>query len=331
MVADLTCTYIERFLGRSGLVRRRTALKVLTPLVALSLIGAGCGGGDDKSTGSGSTGASSSDPAAILGAIKATDQAKPAKISLDMGMTLNGQITNPQVAAIVGTGPISVKMSGPSDPSTNTYDITFDVKAGKIALPGQIRVIDGTKAFLGLQGKWYTAPTSMLSGTTGQVATDPAKTLEALGNPAELLENATVVGGETIEGIDTDHVAGDINVAGMIAAFQRISESQGSSADAPSAEDIAQLKEALKSGKVDLWIGKETKQLHRMKLDVDVAFPAELQQQAMGVTGAKVALSVQSTPVDSVSVEAPSNPLPESQLQTDLLTILMGSLGSGTP
>lgn len=312
-------------------MRRRTALKILTPLVALSLIGAGCGGSDDKSSGSNTTSASSSDAAAILGAVKPGDQTRPAKVSVDMGMTLNGQINNPQVAAIVGNGPISVKMSGPTDPSTNSYNVSFDVKAGKIALPGEIRVIEGKAAYLGLQGKWYTAPSSLLSGTTGQVATDPTKTLEALGNPADLLEDAQVVGGETIEGIDTDHITGDIDIDGMIAALQRVSSAQGSSTSAPSADDVAKLKEALKSGKVEVWVGKETKQVHRMKLDLDVAFPAETQQQTMGVSGAKVALTVQSTPVDSVNVEAPDNPLPETQLQTDLLTILMGSLGSGTP
>ena len=99
--------------------------------------------------------------------------------------------------------------------------------------------------------------------TTTQLATDPAETLAALGNPADLLDNETVVGGETIEGIATDHVAGDLNLDKLAEAMQRLSKSSPS---ATQAEDLAKLKEAVQNGKVDVWIGQEDKQVHRCLL-----------------------------------------------------------------
>ena len=308
-------------------MRRRTTLMFLTPLAALSLIGAGCGGGTKSGESTGDTSASSNDPAAILGAVKPGDQAKPAKMSIDLGVTLAGQLTNPQVAAFLGSGPINLKLSGPVDPTAKSMDMVFDIKAGKIALPGKMRIIDGTTAFVGLQDKWYSIPESSLKSNTTQLATDPAETLAALGNPADLLDNETVVGGETIEGIATDHVAGDLNLDKLAEAMQRLSKSSPS---ATQAEDLAKLKEAVQNGKVDVWIGQEDKQVHRLKFDMDVTVPEESKDSAMGVTGAKVSFTVQSTPLSSVSVTAPTGALTMEQFQNDLLTVIMGNLGTTT-
>jgi hypothetical protein len=93
---------------------------------------------------------------------------------------------------------------------------------------------------------------------------------------------------------------------------------------------VAKLKEAVKSGTVDVWVGQEDKQVHRMKLDLDVAIPTESQKTSMGVTGAKIVLTLQSTPVSSVSVSAPSGALTMQQFQNDLLTVIMSNLGSTT-
>ncbi len=308
-------------------MRRRTALMFLTPLAAVSLIGAGCGGGKSSSTSVGSS-ASSNDPAAILGAVKPGDQTNPAKIGMDLSVTLAGQLTNPQAAAFLGDGPIKLSLSGPVDPKAKSMDLVFDVNAGKIALPGKLRILDGKTAFVGLQDKWYSVPSSSLQSSTTQAAADPAKTLEALGNPADLLDNAKVVGGETIEGIATDHVTGDMNIDKMVEALQRISNSTADPAKQASA--VAQVKKALKSGKVDVWVGKDDKQVHRIKVDMDVAIPAEAQQQAMGVTGAQVAFTVQSTPLSSVSVTAPSGALSSQELQNALMGVILANMGSAT-
>lgn len=314
-------------------MRRRSSLIFVLPLAALSLIGAGCGGGGSKSesTTGGST-ASSSDPAAILGSVQAADQTEPTKIAMTLGIQLDGAINNPQVAAIVGNGPITISLSGPVDPTAKSADLTFDVKAGKIALPGKARIINGTEGYVGLADKWYELPAGSLTSGSGPsaAAADPAKTLEALGNPADLVQNAKVVGGEVIEGIDTDHISGEINVEGVAQALSRIAKSQDSSSGSVDQASIDKLKEALKSGTVDVWVGKADKQVHRLKFDLGIAIPPDAQSTAMGVTGAQINFTVQSTPVGSVSVSAPSGALPSDRLQQDLVTVVLSNLGSGS-
>ena len=101
----------------------------LTPLAALSLIGAGCGGGTKSGESTGDTSASANDPSAILGAVKPGDQAKPAKMPIDLGVTLAGQLTNPQVPAFLGSGPFNLQLSGPFDPTCKPVDTDSYINA----------------------------------------------------------------------------------------------------------------------------------------------------------------------------------------------------------
>lgn len=317
-------------------MRRRAALMILAPVAALSLIGAGCGGGGNKTsttdTGGGSGGGtpSSTDAAAILGAIKAGDQTKPTKLAMELAVTLNGTISNPQVAAILDGSPITLKLSGAADPTGTKADMTFDVKAGKIALPGKLRLVDAKTGFIGLGDKWYELPIDSL-GSTAQTATDPSKTLAAIGNPADLLTNPTVVGAENIDGVETDHVSGAVSPEGLVKALAKVSASQGGNApsEAEVAEAVTKLNDVVKSGKIDLWVGKDDKQIHRAKIDADVVMPAD-QKASTGLDGLKAVLTIQSTPTSGVTVEAPAGALPSSQLQTDLGTIILQNLG-GSP
>lgn len=310
-------------------MRRRTALIFLAPLVALSLLGAGCGGSDSSAgtDGSSSGPASSDDPAVILGSIEPGNQTSPQTVSVSIDVDLDGQIDNPQAAALLGDGPISVSLSGPVDPAAKTAQLDFSFTAGKLNLPGQLRMVDGGKAYVQLNDKWYEVDPSSLPNTdtpVGDLTTDPQSTLEQLGDPSEFLDNATVVGGETIDGIDTDHVRGDINVEGLLTAVQQAS----GGSNGPSESDIQQAKDIIKSGTVDVWVGKDTKQVHRMTLDLDISVPADQQSSTQGIEGMRIQVTIQQTPIDSVSVETPDNPLSADQLNQDLGTILLANLGS---
>ncbi len=317
-------------------MRRRAALMILAPAAALSLIGAGCGGGGKKTTSSGTAGGgggtpSSTDAASILGAIKAGDQTKPAKLSMDLAVTLNGTISNPQVAAVLDGSPITLKLSGVTDPTAGKADLTFDVKAGKIALPGKLRMLDATTGFVGLGDKWYELPASTFT-STAKTASDPSKVIAAIGNPADLLTNPTVVGSENIDGVDTDHVSGAVNPDGLVKALAKVSASQGGKSPSESeiADAVTKLKEVVKAGTIDVWVGKDDKQIHRAKIDTDLTLPAA-QKTSTGLDGVKAVMTIQSTPTSSVTIEKPAGALPSSQLQTDIGTIILQNLGSGTP
>ncbi len=320
-------------------MRRRTALFV-APIAAIALIGAGCGGGDSTTGTTGnqttdvSTGSSGGDAVSILNGIKIPDtQDAPTKVVFKVNADLKGKISDPQAAAFLGDGPISIELSGPTDPSKKSADVAFDLKAGKLNFKGNVRVIDGTKAFLQLNDKWYELPADSINQTTGTENADLSKITEALKSvdAADLLKNPEVKGSENIEGSDTHHIAGDVDTAGLVKAAAEIAKSQG---DGPSASEIAEaetkLAEYVKNAKVDVWVGKDDQMVKRIQIRGDFVTDADMKSQS-GLDGAAIDLTVQATPTDSPNVEVPSGALTQQQLQQDLTGILLQAMGGATP
>jgi len=316
-------------------VRRRLTC-VLAPLVLLGLVGAGCGGSGNKPSASGATtAAASGDAKSILSSIKPITQEGPQKLAFKLGVDLNGTLKDPTMAALLGSGTIALDLSGPIDTTAKVADLTFAATAGKINLAGGLRVA-GDKAFLKLKDKWYALPLSSLnSATTGSnPSVDPAKILAALGDPSDLVTNATVVGAEDIEGISTDHIAGDIDTAALVKAIARVAASLGSNTGPINAKQItdatAQLEKFVKKAKVELWIGRDDKQIHRFKIDLD-AILDDKTKTSSGLDGFAVTATLTSTPTDSPKVETPPNAGTVKDLQTDIGPIILSGLGGATP
>lgn len=316
-------------------MRPRFALMLITPLLAAGLIGAGCGGGSKQT----STAAppSSSDAAAILAAVQIGDQTGPTKVGVELAVTLDGTISDPSAAALLGTGPITVSLNGPVDPTKQSADFTFNVKAGKINFPGQLRSVSATERYLGFGGKWYkldanSLDLSSLPGGDSLQTADPSSGIEALGNPADLLSGAKVVGSEDIDGIATDHVTGTLDPEGITTVLARVAAAQGSSSATVDEDAINQIKQVLKTGTIDLWIGQDDKQVHRFAVDLDLAIPEDARSEALGLTGMRIVLSLQQTPSGPVSVSAPSGALGTEEFQRDLGVFILSNLGnSQTP
>ncbi len=319
-------------------MHRRMAF-LLTPFLLFSLLGAGCGGGGSTDTTPASTAAtassgSSGDVATILASIKPVAQQGPQKIALNLAVVLDGTLKDPTVGALLGNGPIALNLSGPVDATGKAADLAFDVKAGKINLAGGLRLA-GDKAFLKLGDKWYELPadsfTTTTSGSTGSV--DVAKALEALGDPSAFIKNGTVVGSEVIDGIDTDHIAGDVDTAELVKAISRVAATVDTSSSpidpAQITDATAKLEQFVKNAKVELWVGKEDKQVHRFKVNLD-AILDEATRASSGLNGVNVDVALTSTPTDSPNVETPSGALPASQLQTDLGPIILAGLGGAS-
>lgn len=318
-------------------MHRRMAF-LLTPFLLLSLIGAGCGGGDSNATTTASNTAtasgSSGDVATILASIKPAAQQGPQKIALNLAVKLDGTLKDPTVGALLGSGPIALNLSGPVDATGKAADLAFDVKAGKINLAGGLRLA-GDKAFVKLAEKWYELPadsfTTTTSGSTGTA--DVAKALEALGDPSALIKNGKVVGSEMIDGIDTDHIAGDVDTAELVKAIARVAATVDTSSSPIDATQIteatAKLEQFVKNAKVELWVGKDDKQVHRFKVNVD-AILDEKTKASSGLNGLNLDVALTSTPTDSPNVETPSGALPASQLQADIGPIILAGLGGAS-
>ena len=324
------------------MLRRRSALALLL-VTGLSLTAAACGGGS-SSSGSPSSTASDQSAQSILASIRTNvgDQG-PQKISLELTATIDGSPSDPTLGLFLSK-PISIKLDGPVDPKAKKADLTFEVEAGPIKVDGGLRQV-GDASYVEVNGTWYTLPAGTLSsaagtsttgttGTTSSSTLDPGAILKAFGDPQALLVHAKLDGTEDVDGIKSDHVEGDVNLAGLIAGVAGVAKASGTSTSGSpvSATQIAQgvqsLRKYVRSATAGLWVGQDDKQIHRLSTTIVGATDASTKASS-GVDGFKITLDVSATPTSTPSVSAPSNPAPISQLEQDLGGLAGGLTGLG--
>ena len=117
------------------------------------------------------------------------------------------------------------------DSAGKSADVNVSVTLGKSPIEAEIRT-GGGKSWIQIDGKWYDLPADALSSTTGTSLPsgssasnlDAGKILAAIGDPSKLLDNASV-SSEKVEGIDSDKVSGDVNIAGVATAAANLSKS----------------------------------------------------------------------------------------------------------
>jgi hypothetical protein len=328
---------------------RRSALSLLL-VAGLALTGAACGGSSGTSgspsttsTTSGSSGASDAD--AVLASIKTNvgDQG-PQKIAVSLTVNISGTPTDPTLGAFL-TKPISLTLAGPVDSKAKKSDLTFSLAAGPIKVDGGLRQVGGD-TFLEVNGKWYSLPADALSSVTGgssgsttsttstAASVNPQALLGAFGDPSKLFTDAKLVGSEDVDGIKSDHVSGDIDLAALVKGISSVAKSAGSPSASPVspteiAQSVAQLQQYVQSATADVWVGQDDKQLHRFATTVDGKMDAGTKASS-GIDGFKLTLDVSATPTSTPSVSAPSSPAPIAQLEQDLGGLLGGLAGAGT-
>ncbi len=249
---------------------------------------------------------------------------------MSVGVTLEGTPKDPMVAAILGDGAIAIDLSGPVDGAKKTADLRFGVKAGKITLSGGVRTT-GDDAFLQLNDKWYALPADALKNTGDAKDIDPTKLMAALGDPSDLMENIAVAGTEEVEGIATDHVTGDVDMAALVAAIARIAQSFGSTTTGPIdatkiTDATKQLQKMVTRAEVELWVGREDKQLHRFKIHVTAVLDEDTRASS-GLDGLDVVATMTATPAESPDVATPSGAGTVEDLQKDILPVILAGLG----
>jgi hypothetical protein len=326
---------------------RRSALSLLL-LAALALTGAACGGGANTSASSSSTptttasAGGSGDAQAILASIRTNvgDQG-PQKIAVKFTATISGTPTDPSLGAFL-TKPISLTLDGPVDSKGKLADLTFELAAGPIKVDGGFRQVGGD-SFVEVNGKWYSIPPGALSSATGSSSgstttsstVDPQAILGAFGDPKKLFTNAKVVGSEDVDGIKTDHVQGDIDLAALVQGVAAVAKSTGSGASASPvsptqiAQGVKSLEQYVKSATADVWVGQADKQVHRFATTID-GKTDDSTKASSGIDGFAITLDVSATPTSSPSVSAPPSPAPISQLEQDLGGLLGGLAATGT-
>jgi hypothetical protein len=319
---------------------------VVATLVTLALTVAACGGSsnsaDSSSSADTSTPASGSgDAAGILSAIDTKASTGPQKLKLDVTVDVKGTPANQQLALFTKQ-PIHLGLDGVIDSTGKSADVNVSVTLGKSPLEAEIRT-GGGKSWIQIDGKWYDLPANVLSSTTGTslpagVSTsnlDAGKILAAIGDPAKLLDNASV-SSDTVEGIDSDKVSGDVNIEGVAAAAANLSKSLGdSTATAPSQAEIdktvAQLKRIVNKAHVDLWVGKSDHKVHRVAFTVDAAMDAAT-KKSTGIDSATIDFDVTTADASAPDISAPSSVGTPAEFQAAVVGLLgkvMGGAAGG--
>jgi hypothetical protein len=324
---------------------RRSPVAMAT-LVALALTVAACGGSGNSadsssSTDTGTPASGSGDAAGILSAIDTKAGTGPQKLKLDVTVDIKGTPANQQLALFTKQ-PIHLGLDGVIDSTGKSADVNVSVTLGKSPLEAEIRT-GGGKSWIQIDGKWYDLPANVLSSTTGTslpagVSTsnlDAGKILAAIGDPAKLLDNASV-SSDTVEGIDSDKVSGDVNIEGVAAAAANLSKSLGNStATAPTQAEIdktvAQLKKIVNKAHVDLWVGKSDHKVHRVAFTVDAAMDAATKKSS-GIDSATIDFDVTTADASAPDISAPSSVGTPAEFQAAVVGLLgkvMGGAAGG--
>jgi hypothetical protein len=291
----------------------------LAGLALVAIAAAGCGG---RTTTSSQSSGSGGDAASILRSIRTPASAGPSSIDVRLSLSVSGKPSDPRLSPFLGK-PLTLTLHGPVDESARKADVTFSASAGPFNVDGTLRQSQD-KAWLQFNGKWYVLPAGSLSQskrTTGSI--DPTRLVTALGSPAALVRNAKVVGSANVGSVKTDHVAGDIDTNAVVAALVRLSKAAGNQPlVTPSMLDsLRQWTHDVKSGTVDVYVGQDDKQLHRVALSLDADTGAAT-RSSTGIDGVRLSLDASTVPASSPDVQAPQGAEPLSQLQQDLAPLL---------
>ena len=164
---------------------------------------------------------------------------------------------------------------------------------------------------------------------------DAGKILAAIGDPAKLLDNASV-SSDTVEGVDSDKVSGDVNIEGVAAAAANLSKSLGdSTATAPSQAEIdktvTQLKKIVNKAHVDVWVGKSDHKVHRVAFTLDAAMD-DATKQSSGIDAATIDFDVTTADASAPDISAPSSVGTPAEFQAAVVGLLgkvMGGAAGG--
>jgi hypothetical protein len=317
---------------------------VALALVAVALTAAACGGSGTSSSDTAGTHAAASDngnAAGILSAIDTKAATGPQKLKLALSVDIKGSPKDAQLAVFTKQ-PIDVGLDGVVDATGKVGDVNVSVTLGGSPIQAEIRY-GGSKSWIQIDGKWYDLPADALSSTTGQSlpsgtslsSVDAGKILAAIGDPAKLLEN-TSVSSEKVEGVDSDKVSGDVNMAGVANAVANVSKSMGTSDAKPPTQAeidkvVAQLDDVVKKAHVDLWVGKDDHKVHRVAFAVDATMDAATKSSS-GIDALTLNFDVTTVDAAAPDVSAPSSVGTQEEFQTAVVGLLgkvMGAAASG--
>lgn len=291
---------------------------------------AACGGGSDSSSGDGSS--SSDDPQAVLDQTFSSDQnIDSADIDVSFDVSAQGSSSGSLSASL--TGPVESNGSG-----VPKFDLTAQVSGD-----GSGQSIDfeggatstGDAAYISYGGSDYKVDDATFSfveqafAASSQQQKQGSASLSAF---KDVLTNLKNEGNEDVEGTDSVHVSGDIDVDKLIDALRPFAAQAGSlgalsgGANIPSPAQLDQVKEFITAATFDVYSGADDHLLRKLEAEVDIHDPSsdDTATVNLSITLAKVNES------QDISAPADAKPLSDLTGGSSIGDLLGGLGGAGT-
>ena len=187
-------------------------------------------------------------------------------------------------------GRVGFALHGPFELRANALpiaNIVYTQYAG--ARQGAARFVsNGTTAYALSNGRRVDLPASALQQLRGSVA-------GLGGNGAALrfetwLKDPHVSDGGKVGGAETDHVSGDLDPVNAANGLLGLLRGLGRAVPTVPASSADQLRKAVKSSNIDVWVGKQDKLLRKLALKAQIGFdvPASLKRALGNAVGATV-------------------------------------------
>jgi hypothetical protein len=307
---------------------------------ALALVAAGCGGSDKKSDTTAPAATSSGNGAApadtsLLSGLK--QQTGPSKVDVALNVKLDGAPTGAGAAGALLSQPIALKVSGVTDSDKKASDMDVALNLGALGLNAKL-LSSGGKSWIKYDDEWYALDTSALAGAAGGVTGSPSTTTPkvdtsklkaALSDPSAFFKDAQKVGDEKVGDIDTEHITGTLDVAKALDTAKSMSGSGGTTTTPIDPAQAQKLEAAFKDPKVDVWVGKDDRVVHRIAFKLNGDLTQLDDTTAQGVKGVNVDLDATMLPSDSPTITPPANAKSTQELLGQILGGLGPALGIG--
>lgn len=264
--------------------------------------------------------------------------------SAALNLTLKTNVTGPQGGTLDATLSGPFESQGATKPPKLDLNLKFDAKnqSGKSTSFDGGLISTGDSAFVNYKGTDYQVDQTLFDQYKQKLAQSGSKQsqskqsvgalLKQLGisSPQDLLTNLKDEGDADVEGASTQHISGDLDVGKLIDSVKSAlsnASTLGSlggldTSKLPSASQLDQVKNAVKSAHFDLYSGKNDHILRRLTISIAVQQGAKKIDLNFDVTLGKVN--------ESQTITAPSGAKPFSALlqQLGIGPSSLGALGA---
>ena len=238
-------------------------------------------------------------------------------------------------------GPIKLALDGPftvpGDGQLPHFEVDFAATLAREVFRGTA-LSTGRAAFVRLAGRDYKLDREFVAALREGLADAEAKQqpgLKALGiDPLRWISDPQERGEESIAGVDTTRISGNVKVATLLADIDRLLSKAGGSGGGIggllSPEIRKQISDGVKTATVDVWTGTDDKILRQLAVRIDFAFEAG-QTPIPGLESGKINLRLRLTDVNEtkLTVEAPTGARPLSDLTGGSIGDFLSGIGNG--